>query len=192
MEPSASGEVFNSEPQTVEPVKSHVKRRWPVVVFTVLLAILVVVLYFSLTKKSNSQNIDDPQDQSENANNEYKNLNGFKIEYPKSYTLTETDSGAKLTGENEIEFVVKPTETPLSEVVNNSAELLGITEESEGFSTQTINSRTGFVLTYNDKKYYYYPLFGNYYLEIVANNTDKASEILSRLEFTPPQASLGN
>ena len=87
--------------------------------------------------------------------------------------------------------MVKPMEKPLEVTVNEIADNFGINEDASDFSTQTINSRTGFVLNYQDKEYLYFPLFGEYYLEVVLEEGNQiASEVLNTLEFTPPQATL--
>jgi len=186
MEDSARGEVFKSV-ETPEPVEApRPRRQFLAVILAVALALVVIVIYFSFIKKDSTNN-GNAQD---NQKTEYKNLNGFKINYPKDYTLTETSEGAKLTGESEIDFMVKPASEPLSSTVEEIAENFGINKDSSDYSTQSVNSRMGYLLSYQGKQYHYFPLFGNYYLEIVANNADQASEVLSGLEFIPPQASL--
>jgi hypothetical protein len=193
MEPSASGEVFNSDPQPEQPEEVETKRprrQLIVVVLAVMLALFVVVVYFSFVRKAGSTNGNNSETSQEAQKTEYKNLNGFQIQYPSNFALTETVSGAKLTGESDIEFLVKPTEEPLAATVSKKAQELGIKEDSSEFSTESVNSRTGYLLSLEGKQYHFFPLFGSYYLEIVVGDAQKASEVMSSLEFTPPQASL--
>jgi hypothetical protein len=193
MEPSASGEVFNSDPQPEQPVEMETKRpkrQLLAVALAVILALLVVVVYFSFVRKAGSINGNNSKTAQESQKTEYKNLNGFKIQYPSNFALTETENGAKLTGESDIEFLVKPIDEPLASTVSKKAKELGIKEDSPEFATESVNSRTGYLLSQGGKQYHLFPLFGSYYLEIVVGDAQKASEVMSSLEFTPPQASL--
>lgn len=193
MEPSASGEVFNSEPQPAQTEEMETKRprrQLVLVALAVILALFVVFVYFSVVRKSGFSNGSKPETGQEAQKKEYKNLNGFKIQYPSNFALTETESGAKLTGESDIEFLVKPIEEPLAATVGKRAQEFGIKDDSPEFSTESVNSRIGYLLSREGKQYHFFPLFGNYYLEIVVVDATKASEVMSSLEFTPPQASL--
>lgn len=180
----------DSQETSFPDVHPNRKIKWPFVAGGILVILLGVLTAGLLVNRSRSAaNTQNSEVQNELV--EYKNPNGFALEYPRSLQLVPTEEGIRLTGETEVAFMVKPMEKPLEVTVNEIADNFGINEDASDFSTQTINSRTGFVLNYQDKEYLYFPLFGEYYLEVVLEEGNQiASEVLNTLEFTPPQATL--
>jgi hypothetical protein len=113
---------------------------------------------------------------------DYQNPNGFKVSYPKNLELSEKPEGVDLAGDGGLSFVVGRMEgKPLL------AKLGGVEESPRTF---TVDARTGYLVTKEGVDYYYFPLFGDYYLEVIDRGGEEAlsGEIISKLKFEPPTA----
>lgn len=198
MDNNASTNETPGTPVESQPVETSIpqasnrrKIKWPFVIGGVIVIVLGVTTAAFLVNRSRSASGNDNIETQEAQLSEYKNPNGFAFEYPKTMQLVPTEEGIRLNGETELTFMVKAMEEPLEVTVNEIADNFGIDKTTHNFSSQTINSRIGFVLLYEGKEYHYFPLYGNYYLEIVMDELDQTGmAVLDTLKFTPPQATL--
>lgn len=195
MDISASANPSVQGPTPVDPTRLKASKSkkvlWPFFVGGVIVILLGVVSAYLLVNRIRSQSASEDTESIESELSEYRNPNGFAFDYPKTLQLVPTEDGVRLAGETEINFLVKPMEEPLEQTVTEVADNFGIDKTTHHFSNQTVNSRTGFLLLYEGKEYHYFPLFGNYYLEIVMDELNQTGMgVIDTLEFTPPQAQL--
>lgn len=186
MEANASGEVFRSEPhidsQTETVAPTHVSQRLPIVrivaaASVVLLAILSV--YFFVNRKPSAKEASNTTN-AEPTWVEYKNPDGFVLNYPSDLSFNKETSELVFPSQKKLGFRVKKLEVPLVEKVAD----LGL-----DYTFYTIDSRTGFEIKNENVTYYYFPLFGESYLEIVSEESgDLVNQIVSGIKFTPPDS----
>lgn len=178
-----TGQVYSGPaPREPEPVAAPAPRRRPaLVVFLVVLVVFLAVAtgYFLFIR-----NIEGRKTEAQPIENlsewvEYVNADGFKLAYPLNLELVETADGVTLTGNGEIAFHIRELSGSLKASVG-----------SEDPETYTANSRTGYKVSQNGVTTYFFPLFGNKYLEIVTNG--ESEEIISKLEFVAPESASAN
>ena len=174
MDEQTAGQVY-SGPQQVTPTAVGPRPRRVMLIVATLAVILLAVAtgYFLFIRNIQSPSATKSETSPERV--EYANSNGFSFSYPENLTLSETAEGAVLTGEQELSFVIKELTQSLRSTVGNN-------EEPETF---TADARVGYKIARDGTEYYYFPLFGDKYLEIVSKGANE--EILSSLKFVAPQ-----
>jgi hypothetical protein len=185
---NASGSVAESGPQ-IPSEETQRKRVFPLrtivlIVSSLLIMVVIVAGVYFFVNRTNSV------EEATASVHEYQNPNGFKISYSDSSGVSETTEGVTVSGATDLSFVVNTSKEPLADTVAEIAENFGGNQEA--LETYTINERVGFMMDYQNNRYYYFPLVGDYYLEIVDRKPDSEAnkKVLDTLVFTPPQARL--
>lgn len=206
MEPSAStkeipiGPVVSSETQpSVSTGEESVTsmRRFPFTKKTILVVVALVSLValgsIYLVAQNKAQPKETESTQSSTEWTTYQNPNGFSITYPKTTNLEANEKGFVLNGDVSMAFLVGDAkDQSLLEVVSAIAKNFGINAEDGTLETVSVDSRTGYILEYNNARYYYFPLMDDLYLELEDKKQENEldQEILAKLKFTPPQTNL--